>query len=452
MTLSYDQLKRLDHTYLWHPFTQMQEWMGEEPYIIDRGDGHYLIDVHGRKYLDGVSSLWCNVHGHRVREIDVAIKDQLDRVAHSTFLGLSHVPGIQLAEKLIAIAPRGLQRVFYSDSGATAVEIALKMAVQYWQLKGETKRTEIATLAESYHGDTVGSMSMGYSETFHRFHKNLLFPVLRLTPPHVFRYYKRMSQQEALNVALTEAEEKLMQKKDSCAALVVEPLMQGAAGMWSQPVEYVMALNEICRRTGILLVLDEVATGFGRTGRMFACEHAGVTPDILCLAKGITGGYLPLAATLTTAEVFSAFLGEYKEFKTFFHGHTYTGNPLGCAAALANLELLDRKMIIESMQPRIAYLQQRLSSEFLSFAHVSDVRQWGYMIGIELVQDKAPRKNYPPELRVGHKVILEARKRGVLIRPLGDIIVLMPPLTITNEELKVLLDVTYNSIRLVTES
>jgi adenosylmethionine-8-amino-7-oxononanoate aminotransferase len=430
----------------------MQEWMGEEPYIIDRGDGHYLIDVHGRKYLDGVSSLWCNVHGHRVREIDSAIKDQLDRVAHSTFLGLSHVPGIQLAEKLIAIAPRGLQRVFYSDSGATAVEIALKMAVQYWQLKGETKRTEIATLAESYHGDTVGSMSMGYSETFHRFHKNLLFPVLRLTPPHVFRYYKRMSQQEALNVALTEAEEKLMQKKDSCAALVVEPLMQGAAGMWSQPVEYVMALNEICRRTGILLVLDEVATGFGRTGRMFACEHAGVTPDILCLAKGITGGYLPLAATLTTAEVFSAFLGEYKEFKTFFHGHTYTGNPLGCAAALANLELLERKMIIESMQPRIAYLQQRLSSEFLSLAHVSDVRQWGYMIGIELVQDKAPRKNYPPELRVGHKVILEARKRGVLIRPLGDIIVLMPPLTITEDELKVLLDITYNSIRLVTES
>jgi adenosylmethionine---8-amino-7-oxononanoate aminotransferase len=452
MTLSYDQLKRLDHMYLWHPFTQMQEWMGEEPYIIDRGDGHYLIDVHGRKYLDGVSSLWCNVHGHRVREIDSAIKDQLDRVAHSTFLGLSHVTGIQLAEKLIAIAPRGLQRVFYSDSGATAVEIALKMAVQYWQLKGETKRTEIATLAESYHGDTVGSMSMGYSETFHRFHKNLLFPVLRLTPPHVFRYYKRMSQQEALNVALTEAEEKLMQKKDSCAALVVEPLMQGAAGMWSQPVEYVMALNEICRRTGILLVLDEVATGFGRTGRMFACDHAGVTPDILCLAKGITGGYLPLAATLTTEQVFSAFLGEYKEFKTFFHGHTYTGNPLGCAAALANLELLDRKMIIESMQPRIAYLQQRLSSEFLSFAHVSDVRQWGYMIGIELVQDKAPRKNYPPELRVGHKVILEARKRGVLIRPLGDIIVLMPPLTITEDELKVLLDITYNSIRLVTES
>jgi adenosylmethionine---8-amino-7-oxononanoate aminotransferase len=452
MVIDYNTLKHSDHTYLWHPFTQMQEWMDADPCIIGRGDGHYLIDVHGRKYLDGVSSLWCNVQGHRVREIDDAIKDQLDRIAHSTFLGLSHVPGIQLAQKLIAIAPKGLRRVFYSDSGATAVEIALKMAVQYWHLKGETKRTEIASLAESYHGDTVGSMSMGYSEIFHRFHKNLLFPVLRLTPPHVFRYYKGMSEQEALNVALTEAEDKLMQKKDSCAALIMEPLMQGAAGMWNQPVEYVKALREICRRYGILFVLDEVATGFGRTGRMFACEHSGVTPDILCLAKGLTGGYLPLAATLTTEEIFSAFLGEYKEFKTFFHGHTYTGNPLGCAAALANLELLERKAIIESMQPKIACLQGRLTQGFLSLAHVSDVRQRGFMVGIELVEDKSSRKNYPPGRRIGHKVILEARARGVLIRPLGDVIILMPPLTITDDELQLLLDATYDSIRVVTES
>ena len=212
MTLSYDELKRLDHTFLWHPFTQMQEWMSEEPCIISQGDGHYLVDVHGRKYLDGVSSLWCNVHGHRKKELDDAIKAQLDRVAHSTFLGLSHEPGIQLAQKLIEITPKSLRRVFYSDNGATAVEIALKMAIQYWQLKGETKRTQVATLLESYHGDTVGSMSMGYSETFHRFHKSLLFPVLRLTPPHVFRYYKRMREQEALNQAIKEAEERSRRK------------------------------------------------------------------------------------------------------------------------------------------------------------------------------------------------------------------------------------------------
>jgi adenosylmethionine-8-amino-7-oxononanoate aminotransferase len=447
-----DKLRRLDHKYLWHPFTQMQEWVTEEPCIISQGAGHYLIDVNGKRYLDGVSSLWCNVHGHRKKEIDDAVKAQLDRIAHSTFLGLSHVPGIQLAEKLIEIAPRGLQRVFYSDSGATAVEIALKMAVQYWHLKGETKRTLIASLAESYHGDTVGSMSMGYSETFHRFHKSLLFPVLRMTPPHVFRYYERMSAAAALNAAIEEADQKLSQNKDNLAALVMEPLMQGAAGMWSQPVEYVKAIAELCRRNGILFVLDEVATGFGRTGKMFAAEHARITPDIICFAKGISGGYLPLAATLTTEEIYSAFLGEYKEFKTFFHGHTYTGNPLGCAAALASLELFERESIIEKMQPRISYLRKRLSGDILPLSHVGDVRQWGYMVGIELVEEKASRKNYAPERRIGRKVILEARKHGVMIRPLGDVIILMPPLTISDEELTTLLDVVYDCIKAVTGS
>ena len=452
MTTFHDKLKQLDHSYLWHPFTQMQEWMAEEPCIISRGDGHFLIDVQGKKYLDGVSSLWCNVHGHGQKEIDEAIRTQLERIAHSTLLGLSHVPGIQLAEKLIGIAPKGLQRVFYSDNGATAVEIALKMAVQYWQLKGEEKRTLVASLAESYHGDTVGSMSMGYSETFHRFHKSLLFPVLRLTPPHVFRYYQRMSEENAVDAAIKDAQQKLAENKNELAALVMEPLMQGAAGMWPQPVKYVQALSEICRRDNILFILDEVATGFGRTGKMFACEHAGVTPDILCLAKGITGGYLPLAATLATEEIFSAFLGEYREYKTFFHGHTYTGNPLGCAAAIANLELFERNDVIGKMQPRINFLQARLQADFLALAHVSDVRQWGYMTGIELVKDKASRSNYGPEQRIGHKVILEARKRSVLIRPLGDIIILMPPLTITDEELAALLDVVHDSIRTVTES
>jgi adenosylmethionine---8-amino-7-oxononanoate aminotransferase len=449
--MNYEELKRLDHTYLWHPFTQMQEWLSEEPCIISQGEGHYLIDVNGRKYLDGVSSLWCNVHGHRKKELDDAIKTQLERIAHSTFLGLSHVTGIQLAAQLIEIAPKGLRRVFYSDSGATAVEIALKMAVQYWQLKGQTKRTRVASLAESYHGDTVGSMSVGYSETFHRFHKSLLFPVLRLTPPHVFRYFKRLSEEEALKSAIREAEEKLTQDKNSLAALIIEPLMQGAAGMWSQPPGYVWALLEICRRNGILFIADEVATGFGRTGKIFACEHEDVRPDILCLGKGITAGYLPLAATLTTEEIFSAFLGEYKEFKTFFHGHTYTGNPLGSAVALASLELFKQEKIIERMQPRIAYLKQRLKRDFLPLAHVADVRHWGFMVGVELVEDKNERRSYPTERRTGRKVILEARKRGVMIRPLGDVIILVPPLTIADEELKTLLDVTYDCIRVVTE-
>ncbi len=449
MTTYYDKLKQLDHRYLWHPFTQMQEWLGEEPCIVSRAEGNFLIDVQGRKYLDGVSSLWCNVHGHRKKELDDALRAQIERFSHSTFLGLSHVPGIQLAEKLMRIAPRGLQRVFYSDSGATAVEIALKMAVQYWQLKGETGRTQIASLAESYHGDTVGSMSVGYSETFHRFYKDLLFPVIRLTPPHVFRYFQRRSEAEALELAVKDAEEKLGAHKDHLAALIMEPLMQGAAGMWAQPAAYARALGEICRRHGILFILDEVATGFGRTGRMFACEHAGVAPDLLCLAKGITGGYLPLAATLSSEEIFAAFLGDYKDFKTFFHGHTYTANPLACAAANANLEIFERDGTLDAIQPRIARLAGRLE-EFRRLAHVSDVRQWGYMVGIELVENQAERKSYAPENRIGYKVILEARKRSVMIRPLGDVIVLMPPLSITDGELNSLLDVVYDCINVVT--
>jgi adenosylmethionine-8-amino-7-oxononanoate aminotransferase len=450
--MDYERLKYLDHTYLWHPFTQMQEWMAEEPCIISQGDGHYLVDVQGRKYLDGVSSLWCNIHGHRKKVLDDAVKAQLDHLAHSTFLGLSHPPGIQLAQNLIEIAPKGLQRVFYSDSGATAVEIALKMAVQYWQLKGEKKRTQVASLAESYHGDTIGAMSVGYSEIFHHFHLPLLFPVLRINPPHGFRYLKRLSEEEALKSAIREAEEKLTQKKDSLAALILEPLMQGAAGMWSQPPGFVWALREICRRNKILFIADEVATGFGRTGKMLACEHEDVCPDVLCLGKGITAGYLPLAATVTTEEIFSAFLGEYKEFKTFFHGHTYTGNPLACAVALASLELFKQENIIERMQPRIAYLKRRLKQDFLPLAHVADIRQWGFMVGIELAEDKNERRRYPPEARTGHKVILESRKRGVMIRPLGDVIILMPPLTISDDELKTLLDVTYDCIQVVTES
>ena len=447
----YEELKRLDHTYLWHPFTQMREWMDDEPCIIESGEGRYLVDVHGKRYLDGVSSLWCNIHGHRRRELDEAVKTQLDKIAHSTFLGLSHVPGIELAEKLIRIAPPGLKRVFYSDDGATAVEAALKIAVQYWQIKGESRRTRIASLAEAYHGDTVGSMSVGYAETFHRFHRALLFPVMRLNPPHVFRYFERMTEQEALKRAISEAEAKLSEEKDSLAALIVEPLMQGAAGMWAHSVAYLQALREICRRERILFIADEVATGFGRTGRMFAYEYAGVSPDILCVAKGITGGYLPLAATLASEEIFAAFLGEYKEFKSFFHGHTYTGNPLGCAAALASLKLFESEKILDRMQPSIEYIRQRLEKEFLPLDHVADIRQWGFMVGIELTEDKQNRRGYPVEKRIGHKVILEARRRGVIVRPLGDVIILMPPLTMEKEELKTLFDVVYESIKTVTE-
>jgi adenosylmethionine-8-amino-7-oxononanoate aminotransferase len=439
-----------DHRYLWHPFTQMHEWLAEEPLIIERGDGNELVDVTGRRYLDGVSSLWCNVHGHRKREIDEAIRGQLDRIAHTTLLGLANVPSIELARRLVRIAPQGLTRVFYSDAGATAVEIALKIAFQYWQLRGEKRRTRFASLVEAYHGDTIGSVSLGYSEGFHRFFKPILFEALRLTPPHVFRFYQRMSPRESVERALEEAHRELREHAGELAGVFVEPLVQGAAGMWAHPVEYLRGLRDITRELGLLLVCDEVATGFGRTGNMFACDHAAIAPDLLCVAKGLTGGYLPLAATLATDEIFAAFLGRFEERKTFFHGHTYTGNPLACAAALASLELFESEHVLERTQARIAELSAGLSRSIASLPHVADVRQWGLMVGIELMRDPERRAAYEPSDRIGHRVIRAARSRGVIIRPLGDIVILMPPLSIRPTELERLIDVTAESIREIT--
>ncbi len=439
-------LAAADHRYLWHPFTQMQEWLGEEPLIIDRGEGNELIDVDGRRYLDGVSSLWCNVHGHRKREIDDAIRAQLDKIAHSTLLGLAGTPSIQLAERLVRMAPAGLTRVFYSDAGATAAEIALKMAFQYWQLRGETGRTRFASLAEAYHGDTIGSISIGYSEAFHRCFKPILFSALRIDPPHVFRFYRGMSEKDALAAALEAARTELSAHASELAGLFVEPLMQGAAGMWNHPAEYLRGLREITHELGILIVCDEVATGFGRTGTMFACEQAGISPDLMCIAKGLTGGYLPLAATLATEEIFSAFLGRYEERKTFFHGHTYTGNALACAAALANLDVFDGERVIERLQGTIARLAAGLAREIEPLPNVAEIRRVGMMVGIELMKDPAKREGFAPGLRIGHQIIKKARARGVIIRPLGDIIIFMPPLSIRDDEVDRLVSVTRESI------
>ena len=443
------QWKEWDHAYLWHPFTQMREWLAEDPLVIERAEGNYLIDSDGKRYFDGVSSLWCNVHGHGRREIVDAIRAQLDAVAHTTLLGLTNVPATVLAKRLIEVAPPGLQRVFYSDSGATAVEIALKMAFEYWQLCGESGRTQFASLAESYHGDTIGAMSVGYSETFHQRYRPLLFPCLRINPPHVYRYYRSANAQDALEQSLHEAEKVLRENRTQIAALIVEPLMQGAAGMWAHPVEYLAGLHRLCRENNILLIADEVAVGFGRTGRLFACEHAGITPDLLCLGKGISGGTLPLAATLATSQIFDAFLGCYEERKTFFHGHTYTGNALACAAGIASLDLFSQDATLDRMTQRIDLLRELLHP-LREHAHVADIRQWGYMVGIELAEDAPSRRAYDPGRRIGKQVILEARKRGVMLRPLGDVIILMPPLSTTEEEMRCLVAAASESIEVVT--
>lgn len=443
---------RKDFRALWHPFTQMQEWLGEEPLVIESGEGNSLIDDQGNRYLDGVSSLWCNVHGHRHPKIDGAIRDQLDKVAHSTMLGLTHPGAAELAERLVQITPSNLTRVFYSDAGATAVEIALKQAFQYFGLKGDTKRTKFLSLAEAYHGDTIGAMSVGYSEAFHRYHRPLLFDVVRTTPPQIFRWERGLDSKAALQVAMDEARRTFDAHGEELVALIVEPLVQGAAGIWPHPAEYLAELARLAKEAGALVICDEVATGFGRTGTMFASEQAGVEPDLLCLGKGLTGGYLPLAATLASEEVFEAFLAPFEELTTFFHGHTFTGNPLCCAAAVASLDLFDEEKTMEHVGEIIPALHKRLDKEVAALEHVGDVRRHGIMVGIELVKDRETREHFPTGSRAAYRSCLAARKHGVIIRSLGDTVVLMPPLSLRAEELDTLIDATLAGIREVTES
>ncbi|HUJ08683.1 MAG TPA: adenosylmethionine--8-amino-7-oxononanoate transaminase [Verrucomicrobiae bacterium] len=409
-----------DHRYVWHPFTQMKEWMTEEPLVIESGEGTVLRGIDGNEYIDANSSIWTNLHGHRHPKITQAIKDQLDRIAHSSFLGLSNVPAIELAEKLIHLAPRSgaraLSRVFYADDGSTAMEVALKMALQYWQHKKQRKRTKFVAFADAYHGDTLGAVSIGGIDLFHAAFKPLLFDVIRVNELSRLR--------DVMD--------------DAVAAVVIEPMIQGAAGMklWSRGL--LRELRQMCDETGALLIADEVMTGFGRTGKMFACEHECVVPDLMAVAKGMTGGYLPLAATLTTEEVFNAFLGDYSEFKTFFHGHSYTGNQLGCVAALANLRVFEEERTLERLSALSAQLSTRLSPIRI-LPHIADVRQIGFIAAVELGA-------YELTDRIGHKVCLEMRKRGVLTRPLGNVVPIMPPYCITEAQLGRVLTVLAESI------
>ncbi|MBI3315057.1 MAG: adenosylmethionine--8-amino-7-oxononanoate transaminase, partial [Candidatus Omnitrophica bacterium] len=360
------RLRQMDKRYLWHPFTQMKDWEKEQPLVIDSADGVYLKDIDGNRYIDGVSSLWVNVHGHRQKAIDAAIKKQMGKVSHSTLLGLSNTPAVELAKELIALAPRGLKKVFYSDNGSTAVEIAVKMAYQFWQNIGRRQKTQIVHLIHSYHGDTLGSVSIGGIDLFHKVYRGLIFKTIPLAMgPKVVEDFQRL----------------LKTKGGRIAALVVEPLVQAAAGMLMWPDGVLKKMRALTKEHDVFLIADEVATGFGRTGKMFACAHEKVTPDFLCLAKGITGGYLPLAATLTTQKVYDGFKFDYKDQKTFFHGHTYTGNPLACAAALANLKIFRKERVLAKLLPKIKFLAKRLKV-FYNLHSVVDVRWLGFMAGI----------------------------------------------------------------------
>ncbi|MGA7104404.1 MAG: adenosylmethionine--8-amino-7-oxononanoate transaminase [Candidatus Deferrimicrobiaceae bacterium] len=432
-----ERLRQRDKAALWHPFTQMADWEKDDPLIIERGEGNYLFDTEGRKYFDGVSSLWVNLFGHGRREIDDAVRAQLDRMAHSTFLGLSHPPAIELAEKLLAVAPPGLSRVFYSDNGSTAMEIAIKMAFQYWRQRegGAEERREFLAFSEAYHGDTIGSVSAGGIDLFHRIFRPLLFSTRRVPAPHCYRCPYGLSPPSCGLFCAEWMEEEIRGRKDVLAAAIVEPLVQGAAGMLLMPEGYLARLRAVTRECGVLLICDEVATGFGRTGTMFACTQEGVSPDIMAVAKGMTGGYLPLAATLATEDVYRAFLGRYEEFKTFFHGHSYTANPLGCAAAIATLSIFGRENVLTRVS-RLGRTMECALAELSGHRNVGEVRRKGLMAGIEIVADRTTRERFPPEKKVGQRVVRKVRERGVILRPLGDVIVLMPPLSSTEEEIR----------------
>jgi adenosylmethionine-8-amino-7-oxononanoate aminotransferase len=430
----------------------MLDWMerSEEMVIIERGEGCWLVDTEGERYLDGISSLWCNVHGHSVGAIDRAVTEQLDQVAHSTLLGLANVPSIQLARRLVDIAPSGLTRVFYSDAGATAVEAAVKMAFQYMAQTGHGQRTRFAALGAAYHGDTMGSVSLGDIEVMHGMFDPLRFDTVRLPSPYCYRCPMDLQQESCAMECADEAERILEDQAESLVGVVIEPLVQGAAGIITQPEGYLRRIAVACKRLDLLLIADEVATGFGRTGTLFACTQEQVIPDLLCLAKGLSGGYLPLAATLASERIFTAFLGPVDSARAFLHGHTYTGNPVGCAAALASLDLFQQGLL-DSLQAKVEHLGNLLTDRVQPLAHVGDVRRRGLMVGIELVRDRQSKEPYPSSLRVGHQVILEARRQGVIVRPLGDVVVLMPPLAMDDLDLELLVDTVAQSIRAITE-
>ncbi len=442
-------LRDWDRTHVWHAFTQMAEY---EPFIVERAEGCVLTDIDGNHYIDGVSSLWCNIHGHRHPKIDAAIRAQLDRVAHVTNLGSSNPTTIRLAKRLIEIAPPGLPHVFFSDDGATAVEVAIKMAFQYWRQRRDPRpqKTCYLALGDGYHGDTLGSVSVGGVERFQAMFRPLLFETLRLPAPDSYRTPPGVAREDLAQYHLEKLEQVLAEHHGRIAAMVLEPLIQAAAGMVVHPPGYLRGVRELTRKYDVLLIVDEVAVGFGRTGRMFACEHENVTPDLLCLAKGLTGGYLPMAATLATEEIWQAFLGTYAESKTFYHGHTYGGNPLGAAAALATLDVFEEERTLEQLVAKFARLGEHLA-RLARLPHVGDVRQRGLIAAVELVRDVASKEPYPWEERRGLRVCDHAFREGVWIRPLGSVIVIMPPLAISVEQLDRIAGAVERGIPLATQ-
>jgi adenosylmethionine---8-amino-7-oxononanoate aminotransferase len=431
--------------HVWHPFTQMQEYFGLPPLAIESGRGGWLTDTTGRTYLDGNASVWTNVHGHNDPDLNAALRRQLDRVAHSTMLGLTHPVGAELAAELARLAPAELGRVFFSDNGAGAVEVALKLSFQYWQLTGRPEKRGVIGLAGGYHGDTFGAMAAGDSRFFHARFRPWCFPAAHFQAPRCAEWGGRIREVDA-SESLRELRELLAREAERTACVILEPSVQGAAGMRLQPAGFVREVAAICRAHDVHLILDEVFVAFGRLGPMVVCADEGVTPDFLCLAKGLTGGYLPLAATLAREEIFAAFLGTYESGRAFFHGHTFTGNPLAAAVALENIRKLQPLIESGTLRGRIACFGRLIDETFSGHPQVREIRQRGFAAALDLAPGRESARNFPAADRVGLQVCLRAREHGLLLRPLGDSLLLVPPLCLDESELGELIARTARAI------
>jgi len=440
---STDALDAADRRHAWHPFTQMREYLDNPRLHVARGEGCWLWDTEGRRYLDGNASVWTNVHGHNDPDLNAALRAQLDQVAHVTLLGLNHPRATELAEQLAGLTRGALNRCFFSDNGSNAIEVALKLSLQYWQLIGKPERVGVVSLAGGYHGDTFGTMAVGDRGPFHARFDRWLFPVYRLPSPVHSECAGQVAASDA-SASLAALRALLDAEGERLACLVLEPRVQGAAGMVQQPPGFVAAVADLCREHGVHLILDEVFTGFGRLGALTAAETEGVVPDFLCLAKGLSAGYLPLAATLTSEAIHQPFMGRFSEGRTFFHGHTFSGNPLACAVALASLRKLRGLLASGRPAESAAILGQGLLDRFAGLPHVRSVRQLGLAAAVDFAapDGQAP---WPVDARTGYRICLAARRHGLLIRPLGDSVLIVPPISITPSEITHLLSALHTA-------
>ncbi|WP_456432181.1 adenosylmethionine--8-amino-7-oxononanoate transaminase [Thermosulfuriphilus sp.] len=445
----------LDRRHLWHPFTQMKDYEDREPPIIVEAEGLRLKTIDGQILYDTISSWWVNTHGHRHPALNQALVEQIERLDHVNFSGFTHREAVEVVDRLRSFLPEELSRFFYSDNGSTAVEVALKMAFQFWQNQGYKEKTRFIFLENAYHGDTLGAVSVGGIDLFHRLYRPLTFFSYKTRAPYCYRCPDRkdkgLTQDAPLPACdlscLAALEDLLREKASEICAIIVEPRLLAAGGMIVYPREYLQGLVRLARSYEILVIFDEVATGFGRTGTMFAMEQAGVVPDIICLAKGLTGGYLPLSLTVATDRIFEAFYDDYLAGKTFFHGHSYTANPLACAVAIANLKLFAKERPLEKGKETREHFHRRLLELFAGEPYVGDIRYLGYVGAIELVADKGSKKNFPTELRLGFQIYMESLKEGLVLRPLGDVIYWLLPLCLTASEAEEILEKSREVIR-----